>query len=599
MKLFCVFTRTNCERAYSSLLASRNKISLLVVLMALMPALSFAQTTPAAGATAANTNTSPTTIGVPQGFNGIFSCNQNGAYAMSVGALGATGGVYVPVADATVELNTGTLVYKECVLREIVDAQRRTATAGLTQTATNNILTGKNGGGALFAQQIGPQATQVRTAAVQTVVQTALGSLDPNIKNQVSNAVAQGYAVATYNAPSTLACPYAGATTAFTNSGAQFSWNNILAIGSPCNAYFGYIGANDLANGYAAQEQNCLQNILQWGGGFYAVTTGSGGPCEQTIVTPSSNVNSSYTTVLNSGFNQLQNANDIGQMVGALFGGISTQVLSGSAGGIAGINQPVGNSPSYLQQALSQESQNLQSTISNAALVNLDSALQIEESYYNIMSSIAGSLEGAVSQLRGAENECWQQVITAVCSGPVSANGTCTEVTGACTTDQSTGVQTCPNAATLHVATSTEFSQPVINSQIATLASTTANNLQVSQQALTLINQLIQNVSNGSADSQAIAVEQLNALIANNELHTPADLTTAQTQQQSIQSAMTTLTTNTPSLWAGTDPNNSANDNIPWNGSVGATIQLTDPGTGWCNFKNPITISAWEHAWGG
>ena len=43
----------------------------------------------------------------PEGFNGIFSCNQNGSYAMSVGALGASGGVYVPVADASVELNTG------------------------------------------------------------------------------------------------------------------------------------------------------------------------------------------------------------------------------------------------------------------------------------------------------------------------------------------------------------------------------------------------------------------------------------------------------------------------------------------------------------
>jgi hypothetical protein len=302
---------------------------------------------------------------------------------------------------------------------------------------------------------------------------------------------------------------------------------------------------------------------------------------------------------LNSGYNQLQSANDMGQMVGALFAGISNQILSNSAGGIAGINQPVGNSPSYLQQVVGQESQNLQSTINNAALVNLQAALQVEQSYFNIMSSIAGTLQGTVSQLRGSENECWQQVIQAVCSGPVSANGTCTEVTGACTTDPDTGVQTCPTGATLHVATSTAFSQPVINSQIASLASTTANNLQVSQQALALINQLIQNVSGTSADSQALAVEQLNTLVANNELHSPADLTTAQTQEQAVQNAMTTLSQNTPTLWAGTDPNNTTNDNIPWNGSVGATIQVSDPGVGWCNFKNQTTLQAWEHQWGG
>lgn len=550
--------------------------------------------------TPAATTTAPAAVGATGGFSGIFSCNQNGSYAMSVGALGATGGVYVPVADATVELNTGTLVYKECVLREIVDAQRRTATAGLTQTATNNILTGR-GGAAQFVQKQGQETVQVATAAMQAYLQNGMSSLDPNIQAQIANAIAQGYSVVTYNAPSMLACPYAGATTAFSNPSSQFSWGTMLAISSPCNPLFGYIAANELAGSYTAQEQNCFQNMLQWGGGFYAVTTGSGGPCEQTIVTPSSNVNSSYTTVLNSGFNQLQSANDIGQMVSALFGGISTQILSGTAGGISGINQSNGNSPSYLQQAVGQESANLQSSISNAALLNLQSALQIEESYYNIMSSIAASLEGAISQLRGAENECWQQVVTAVCSGPVAANGTCAEVVQCTTSVDSNGQTTsnCPTAATLHVATSTEFSQPVINSQIASLASTTANNLQVSQQALNLINQLIQNVSGGSADSQALAVEQLNTLVANNELHTPGELTTAQTQEQSIASAMTTLSQNTPSLWAGTDPNNTANNNIPWNGSVGATLQLTDPGVGWCNFKNQTTLQAWEHAWGG
>ena len=117
--------------------AKRNNILLFALFIALAPTLSFAQST--AQVQLANGQTSGTTIGVPQGFNGIFSCNQNGAYAMSVGALGATGGVFVPVADASVELNTGTLVYKECVLREVVDAQRMAATAGFTKCRRNAI----------------------------------------------------------------------------------------------------------------------------------------------------------------------------------------------------------------------------------------------------------------------------------------------------------------------------------------------------------------------------------------------------------------------------------------------------------------------------
>src|SRR3984957_17985532 len=172
--------------------AKRNNLLILAILMALVPALSFAQTAPA------NTNSSPTTIGVPQGFNGIFSCNQNGAYAMSVGALGATGGVYVPVADASVELNTGTLVYKECVLRGVVDAQRMAATAGFAQQGTNAVLTGNNGA-ALFMQQQSQKNLQVGIAALQAFLQNGLSSLDPNIQTVIKNGIAQGNAVALNN----------------------------------------------------------------------------------------------------------------------------------------------------------------------------------------------------------------------------------------------------------------------------------------------------------------------------------------------------------------------------------------------------------------
>jgi hypothetical protein len=580
--------------------AKRNNILALAFALALLPGIAFAQST--VQATTATGQTAGTVVGVPEGFSGIFSCNQTGANAMSVGALGATDGVYVPVADATVELNTGTLVYKECILREVVDAQRQAATAGFIQQGTNQVLTGRataNGNAPEYVVNQGQELTAVRTNAIVSFLQNGVSSLDPAIQTQVKNAIAQGYSTATYNAGSMLTCPYPGATTDFTSANPQGNiWNDILAVGSPCNPLFGYIDAEDLAMGQAAQEAQCQQDQWQWGGGFYAVTSGTQGPCENSIQTPSSEVNGLYSQLLQSPFNQLQNANDLGQMVGALFAGISTDVLSGTAGGVSGLTQPIGSSGSYLQQAVNQTSQNLQQQVSNAALANLDSALKVEESYYSIMSSIAATLAGARSQLQGAENSCWQQVIQKVCATPLSANGTCTAAT-ACTTDPTTGTQTCPTGQTLHVATSTEFSQPVIDSQITSLASTAAQNLVVSQQALALINQLIQNVSGTSADSQAVAVQQLNTLEANNELHSTADLTTAQTQEQAVQSAMTTLTQNTPELWAGSDPNNSSPPagGIPWNGSKGATLNASSPGVGWCNFQNQTTLSAWEQIW--
>ncbi len=464
-----------------------------------------------------------------------------------------------------------------------MDAQRQAATAGYTQQATNNIQAGRNGA-SLAAVQPVQEITRAATAIVQTDLQQngTLNTLDPSLQTTVGQAVARGYSAAVQQPNAQLKCTIPDGLQNVLNGQSTNTFGDLAALQNPaCNPLGATLLANSIVMNDVSVGTNLVTQELAQGNGYYPVTSGGNNPLQQQIVTPSYNVSNSYQNIINSGFNQLQNANDIGQMVGALFSGLSTQVLAGTSGGLTGINQPIGSSPSYLQQAVTQESQNLQSTLANTALVNLQAALQTEESYYNLMNSIAGTLAGTIASLRSSENTCFQQVVQTLCPSGPSSNGSCTDV----------------NGVQIKIATSTEFSQPIVNSQIASLASTTVNNLQVSQQALALINQLIQNVSGTSADSQALAIEQLNTLVSNNELHTPTDLTTAQTQEQSVSNAMQTLAQNTPSLWAGTDPNNTTNNNIPWNGSVGATLQASDPGVGWCNFKNKTTLQAWEKAW--
>ena len=76
--------------------------------------------------------------------NVMASCrNVNGALSSSVGVTAVTGGAFVPVNDAAVTLNTGILVYKECVLRNLVNEQRKSATAQLVRNSSNNFLTGR------------------------------------------------------------------------------------------------------------------------------------------------------------------------------------------------------------------------------------------------------------------------------------------------------------------------------------------------------------------------------------------------------------------------------------------------------------------------
>jgi hypothetical protein len=508
--------------------------------------------------------------------SGIASCAGYGG--SSIGATSATGGVYVPVADATVELNTGILVYKECVLRVTVDAQKQAATAGIYGRAYNQILTGRNGAPQFMVNQGQDLIQYVTDPIVLAALQNGtLQTVDPTLLPVVQQSIAQGYSIVTRSPASQLACPYQGAVSDFTNPNSQGSiLTDILAVGSMCNPFFAYTDANSMVMDSVSQGEQYQLNQWMWGGGYYSVTTGGNNPLTQQIVTPSSLVNSSFTQIVQSPFNQLQSANDIGQMVNALFSGLSTQIISPSGGGLAGLAQSASGQASYLSQAIGQTTQNLQNNLTNNALNALQTALQIEQNYFNTMSSIAGTLSGSISQLRSAESQCFQQVITHVCTtGPSAGSNSCT---GA-------------NGSTLTIATSTAFSQAVIGSQIASLASTTANNLVISQESLNLINQLIQQVSNSSsAATQNQAIQELNTLEANNELHTQSDENTAQQQQSSVQSAMATLVQNTVSLWAGTDPNNSSNTNIAWNGSI-------SPGTGWCNFQNQTTLQLWEQQW--
>ena len=107
------------------------KIGFMVAFCTLAPLVASAQPTPA-----------PTPPFQP---NGILGCNQTSAYAMSVGTLSAIGGTYVPVNDASVTLNTGYLVYKECVLHGILNAQKKLALAELIAANTRATQTGRNG----------------------------------------------------------------------------------------------------------------------------------------------------------------------------------------------------------------------------------------------------------------------------------------------------------------------------------------------------------------------------------------------------------------------------------------------------------------------
>lgn len=562
----------------------------------LLPAFSAADTTPASsdGSTPSTGGSATTPASSdPYSFQrqGIFDCNQNGSYAMSVGATSAMGGSYVPVADAAVELNTGTLVYKECVLREVVDREREQATSGLLKQAYTSVQSGRNGN-AYYVRQ--PTAEIVTNASDPAFLATIKAAQQHNLDSSVVRTIAQNYEQETRSPYSILDCPLQGdASTRYSGQPGSFDFSSFWASADPACYPLGQAELlQNIATQNISQANSDLAMQWQWGRGFYPRVDENGN-----VVTPSSVVQESFQQILGSPVRQLENANDIGQMIGALYAGATTQIL-GDVGGLAGLSQSNGGQPSYLNQLAAESATGLRGAATNAALQILSAAQQVESAYYQAMSAIGAALTQTSGQLRAAEAQCWSQVIARACSGSLAADNTCTATISSCSSSgnitQINGISTqeqgCSSQTVkLKVATSTAFSDAVISAKITPLAGPATDGINTSKTALQLISNLIQGVTNtNSVDAQRVALQQLDNLVAQHKLHTQTDLSNAKQQQGTVTDTMTNLLQTVAQIWGGSGTDGASN--IAWDGT-------TNPGNGWCNVNNSDTIAAWQQKW--
>lgn len=561
-------------------------LAALLLLGSLAPALAFAQSsdtpspaaadasTPAASQTVTDNADGSVDISQSAGNSslsasysfqreGIFGCSYNGAYSMSVGSFAAQGGAYVPVGDATVELNTGVLVYQQCVLREVIDRERESVTSALVKQNVSALLTSRNGA-PMFVQQ---PTNEVINRIADTVLNTLkTWQASSTVPQSVVAGVAAQYKAA-LDPDSGLGCP---------------AWANdpILKIGVPgCTPFTQYWLAQQRVNTIASAAAYDLTSQLNWGNGFYPQQTRDASGNFITTA-PSALVGALANQTVTTGFEQLQNANDVGQMVGALFAGLGTQILSNS-NGLTGLAQANAGQPSYLDQLAAESSAGLRDAAVNAAITQLSAAQQVEQQFFACLgngpcgtssSGIAGILTQTIAKIRGEESQCWNLIQQKVCvstatSTQSNAAGTCVDATG----------------NILHIATSTVYSQAVLDAQVAPLATSTAAQLNASQSALTQINQLIQGVTNTSSlDAQRIAIQQLDTMVGKRELHTQTDLTNVQNQEQSVSAAMSTLVQNVAQTWGDGSPD---------------TSNPSDANSGWCSVGNPTTIQMWDQLW--
>lgn len=526
---------------------------------------------------------------------GIFDCNQNGAYSMSVGALGATGGVYVPVADSTVELNTGTLVYKECVLREVINREREAATAGLAKKAVLAVETGRGGNPQYVVNQEQELVTGVSDPAFLAFLQDEAlwQNVDPSFRNALKRAAVRYYEGETRLPQATsLKCPYSAKGSnlkAFQSGQVRFTIAEFLDATAPqCDPVVEHLLLRDISNAHIARAEQNQRDQWNWNNGYYSQTDNALDPLRRRILTPGINIQQSFQTILDSPVRQLESANDIGQMINALYAGLTTQILSDNRG-LAGLTQSVGGQPRYIDRVVNEAAQGLRDAATNVAIQNLQAAQKVEALYFQTVNAMGAALTTAIAQLRSAENQCWNLVIYQndgkperhVCAGPLAPDNTCTSYAGGCITDPTTNETTCPAGVPLKVGTSTAFSQSVITRSITPLATPTVARITASQNALTLIARLIDAVTGSSLDAQRLAIVQLDSLVAQKLLHQQPDLDGPNgviKQLDNIQTAILGsegLVVKTIKEWADST-------SIP---------------PGWCNVNNPAVIDAWKKCW--
>ncbi|MDO8522540.1 MAG: hypothetical protein Q7S08_04660 [bacterium] len=499
----------------------------------------------------------------------IASCrNVNGALSSSVGVTAVTGGAFVPVNDAAVTLNTGILVYKECVLRQMVDAQRKDAIARLVKDSTNSFLNGRqvctvdaNGAqtcttGPQFPENLAEDKGRLAdTVVAQNINGTALNQINPLFQDPVKSAITRTYAQQTRNPGASLACPRTSTDLAAIHRGAYNGPQDLFTIANPnCNPIGAFFNAQNLVMSDVASQQNDMLTRLGWNNGVYDVTTVDAMGVTR-VVTPGYLVAGTMQQQLGSSFRQLENANDIGQMIDQYFAGIGKQIMTGMVGnavgglrGLLSVNISTGQR-SYMDNVIANTSAALQSSTASAAMQNLAAAVANETAYLAAKNATASLIPQAAAQLRGAENRCWALIIPPVM-----------------TYAQENGI------SRLKIATTTTASQAVIDRNLALLATSTVAQINISNATVNLINGIITGV-NSANPSDAYA--KLDAVVASGALHTAYDVQAAQKQAKDVQSALTAVVSDTITAWG---------DN-------------QDPSVGWCNINNPALVASWANKW--
>lgn len=178
----------------------------------------------------------------------------------------------------------------------------------------------------------------------------------------------------------------------------QWNWDtwNSITQNSNNNAYGTYIEVSQMINDDIARETNNLVRELGWGDGFLSwkeCPEDGVGPCQ--ILTPGSVIASTLNEHINMGGRELIEADEINEIVGALFGQLIKKVV-GPEGLLSASSGSSGESS--LVDRLSTEQIDLTRMVNQIIkLINTD--IDMENDYINIKSDSLDALRTAKYKL--------------------------------------------------------------------------------------------------------------------------------------------------------------------------------------------------------
>ncbi|PIT91116.1 hypothetical protein COU17_02025 [Candidatus Kaiserbacteria bacterium CG10_big_fil_rev_8_21_14_0_10_49_17] len=462
---------------------------------------------------------------------GLFGCAS--AAGIGAGLSVAISTLAVPVNDALNNINQNARTSKECILDGVVAVLREALIAALVRSVVNWINSGFEGNPA-FITDFQQFLTNIADEIIgEFIYGSDLAFLCSPFQLKVRVSLGLSY-TQRYSPPKCTLSQVVGNVQNFIQgnflNGGWLAFNQLHSQ-TGNNPVLGLISADFELQGRIRDAQFTKTKAIDWGQGFKpfeickdsnpGVATVPGGvkraqKCE--TATPGQFINHQLNRTVSSSIGQLELADEIDEIIGALFRQLVSKLLTG-AGGLLGASRSSSSSGSYLTQLYQSSEARAQESVTDVANNALDTVLARENAFQSAKKT---------SLTRLALSESLLIDLRACYAGKLGSLSAADEATAESRMEQASST---------------------VASNIKPLMTTIAREIAESE---TTIEKLIAiKVKIGDAETrtevETIIEEELDPLLSSPAVHSPEVVGSAQQQKDDVNSLMGTLDAQTNS----------------------------------------------------